>query len=56
MHNILHQLKSPLTALRTFGKLLLKRFLPEDKNWNIANSILRESDRLRELIEQIDKT
>ncbi len=56
MHNILHQLKSPLTALRTFGKLLLKRFLPEDKNWNIANSILRESDRLKELIEQIDKT
>ncbi len=56
MHNILHQLKSPLTALRTFGKLLLKRFLPQDKNWNIANSILRESDRLKELIEQIDKT
>ncbi|NEQ40920.1 MAG: GAF domain-containing sensor histidine kinase [Okeania sp. SIO3I5] len=56
MHNILHQLKSPLTALRTFGKLLLKRFLPEDKNWNIVNSILRESDRLKELIEQIDKT
>lgn len=56
MHDILHQLKSPLTALRTFGKLLLKRFLPEDKNWNIANSILREGDRLRELIEQIDET
>ncbi|MGD1808326.1 GAF domain-containing sensor histidine kinase [Dapis sp. BLCC M126] len=56
MHNILHQLKSPLTALRTFSKLLLKRFLSEDKNWNIANSILRESDRLTELIEQIDET
>ncbi|MCL2924278.1 MAG: GAF domain-containing sensor histidine kinase [Trichodesmium sp. MAG_R04] len=56
IHNILHQLKSPLTALRTFGKLLLKGFLPKDKNWNIANSILRESDRLRELIEQIDRT
>ncbi|GGA44659.1 GAF domain-containing sensor histidine kinase [Okeania sp. KiyG1] len=56
IHDVLHQLKSPLTALRTFGKLLLKRFLPEDKNWNIANSILREGDRLRELIEQIDET
>ncbi|MEB3341839.1 ATP-binding protein [Okeania sp.] len=56
MHNILHQLKSPLTALRTFGKLLLKRFLPEDKNWNVANSILRESDRLKELIAQVDET
>ena len=56
MQNILHQLKSPLTALRTFGKLLLKGFLPKDKNWNIANSLLRESDRLREFIEQIDET
>ncbi|MGK7922939.1 MAG: ATP-binding protein [Trichodesmium sp.] len=56
MHDILHQLKSPLTAVRTFGKLLLKRFLPQDKNWNIANSILRESDRLRELIAEIDET
>ena len=56
IQNILHQLKSPLTALRTFGKLLLKGFLPKDKNWNIANSLLRESDRLREFIEQIDET
>ncbi|NEQ75687.1 MAG: GAF domain-containing sensor histidine kinase [Okeania sp. SIO2C9] len=56
IHDILHQLKSPLTALRTFGKLLLKRLLPEDRSWNIANSILREGDRLRELIEQIDET
>jgi signal transduction histidine kinase len=56
MHNIVHQLKSPLTALRTFGKLLLKRLLPGDKNRDIANSILRESDRLRELLEQIDET
>lgn len=56
MHNILHQLKSPLTALRTFGKLLLKRLQLEDKNRDIANSILRESDRLKELLEQIDRT
>lgn len=56
MHDLMHQLKSPLTALRTFGKLLLKRLLPEDRNREIANSILRESDRLRELVEQIDET
>ncbi len=56
MHNLMHQLKSPLTALRTFGKLLLKRLLLEDRNREIANSILRESDRLRELVEQIDET
>lgn len=56
MHDLMHQLKSPLTALRTFGKLLLKRLLLEDRNREIANSILRESDRLRELVEQIDET
>lgn len=55
LHDLLHQFKSPLTALGTFGKLLLKRLLPGDKNWQVANSILRESDRLRELLEQIDK-
>ena len=31
MHNLLHQFKSPLTALRTFGKLLARRLVPEDK-------------------------
>ena len=55
LHDLLHQFKSPLTALGTFGKLLLKRLLPGDKNWQVANSILRESDRLRELLEQIDR-
>jgi signal transduction histidine kinase len=56
MHSLMHQFKSPLTALGTFGKLLLKRLLPEDKNKEIANSIVRESARLRELVEQIDET
>ncbi len=56
LHNIFHQLKSPLTAVRTFGKLLLKRLLPEDKNYPIANSILRESDRIQELLQQADQT
>jgi signal transduction histidine kinase len=56
LHNIFHQLKSPLTAVRTFGKLLLKRLLPQDKNYPIANSILRESDRIQELLAQADQT
>ncbi|MEB3280315.1 MAG: GAF domain-containing sensor histidine kinase [Lyngbya sp.] len=56
LHSLLHQLKSPLTAVRTFGKLLLKRLLPEDKNHKIADGILRESDRLQELLQQVDQT
>jgi signal transduction histidine kinase len=56
MHNLLHQFKSPLTALRTFGKLLMKRLLMEDKNREVAVSIVRESERLQELLVQIDRT
>lgn len=56
MQNLLHQFKSPLTALRTFGKLLVKRIVPEDKNRNVASSIVRESDRLQELLLQFDRT
>ena len=56
MHNLLHQFKSPLTALRTFGKLLARRLVPEDKNRNVAFSIVRESERLQELLGQFDRT
>lgn len=54
LDNLVHQLRSPLTALRTFGKLLAKRLKPEDGNQQIANSILRESDRLQDLLQQVD--
>ncbi|HEY9646474.1 MAG TPA: HAMP domain-containing sensor histidine kinase [Chroococcidiopsis sp.] len=52
--NLLHQLRNPLTALRTFGKLLLKRLRPGDANGELAEGILRESDRLQELLQQLD--
>lgn len=55
LDNLLHQLRNPLTALRTFGKLLLRRLLPSDNNREIASSIVRESDRLQELLQQMDQ-
>ncbi|MBO0347582.1 HAMP domain-containing histidine kinase [Phormidium pseudopriestleyi FRX01] len=54
LDNLLHQVRSPLTALRTFGKLLLKRLREPDSNRDIAGSILRESDRVQELLQQMD--
>ncbi|MCT7949143.1 GAF domain-containing sensor histidine kinase [Ancylothrix sp. C2] len=54
LDNLLHQIRSPLTALKTFGKLLLKRLKPTDSNRDIAQHILRESDRLQELLTQMD--
>lgn len=50
--NLLHQLRNPLTALRTFSKLLLKRLLPEDRNQSIMQNIIRQSDRLTQLIDR----
>ncbi|MEO1671836.1 MAG: sensor histidine kinase [Cyanobacteria bacterium J06631_2] len=54
LDNLLHQLKNPLTALRTFGKLLLKRLLPNDPNGKLAESILAQSDRFQALLEQFE--
>jgi signal transduction histidine kinase len=55
MDNLVHQFRNPLTALRTFGKLLLKRLPEDDRNREAATSIVRESDRLQELLLQIDR-
>ena len=52
--DLLHQFRNPLTALRTFGKLLVKRLNPNDANRSIVDSIIRESDRLQELLKQLD--
>lgn len=54
LDSLLHQLRNPLTALRTFGKLLLKRLLPDDRNQSVVQGILRESDRLQELLEEFE--
>ena len=55
LDSLLHQFRNPLTALRTFGKLLLKRLLPGDANRAVADNILRESDRLTQLLQQFDR-
>lgn len=54
LDDLLHQLRNPLTALRTFSKLLLKRLLPNDPSRPTAQGILRESDRLGELLVEFE--
>ncbi len=55
LDTLLHQLRNPLTAVQTFGKLLLRRVQPEDDNRSAAEGIVRESDRIRLLLEQFDQ-
>lgn len=52
--DLLHQFRNPLTALRTFGKLLLRRMVPDDANRNAVEGMVRESDRLQDLLRQFD--
>lgn len=52
--NLLHQLRNPLTAIKTFSKLLLKRLLPEDRNYSVVTNILRQSERFQDLLQQFE--
>lgn len=56
LHSLLHQFRNPLSALKIFGKLLLKRVPPEDPSRDFATSIVTESDRLNELVQQFKQT
>jgi signal transduction histidine kinase len=55
-HELLHQLRSPLTALKTFGKLLTKRLPTDNPNQALVLNMLRESDRMQELLGYFDDT
>jgi len=50
-HDLLHQIKNPLTALRTFSQLLLKRWTSDPKNRTIVEGIVREGQHLQDLLE-----
>ena len=55
LDDVLHQFRNPLTAIRTFGKLLVKRLQPSDRNRTVAESVVRESDRLQDLLTQLSE-
>jgi signal transduction histidine kinase len=54
LDDLFHQLRNPLTALQIFGKLLLKRLHSDEKSTVIAESIVRESDHLQELLQEFE--
>ncbi|MBD1912019.1 MULTISPECIES: HAMP domain-containing sensor histidine kinase [unclassified Leptolyngbya] len=53
--NLLHQFRNPLMALRTFGKVLLKRLAPNNKSRDLAEGIVRESEHLQDLLKQFEQ-
>ena len=54
LDDLFHQLRNPLTALRTFSKLLLKRFWGDDKTQAVIEGIGRESYHLQELLQAFE--
>ncbi|GJD07769.1 Adaptive-response sensory-kinase SasA [Galdieria sulphuraria] len=53
--NLLHQAQSPLMAIKTFAKLLLKRLPSEDINKELVQNILFQADRLQELLSPLQQ-
>ncbi|MGQ9865331.1 MAG: sensor histidine kinase [Pseudanabaenaceae cyanobacterium] len=49
---LFHQLRNPLTAIRTFAQLLRRRLRPEDANTSLVTGILQETTHLQELLVQ----
>lgn len=54
LRDLLHQLRNPLTALHTFGKLLLKRLAGEERQRVLVERMLQQGDRLQGLLRHFE--
>jgi len=50
---LVHQLRNPLTALRTFGQLLLRRLEPDSRHRPLVESLLAEQTQMNRYIDAI---
>lgn len=51
---LVHQLRNPLTALRTFGHLLLRRLEQDSDNRSLVEGLLAEERQLNRYVDAID--
>jgi len=54
LSNLLHQIRNPITVLKTFGKLLLKRLFHQEENTKIITGLLQETEHLQDLLKQFE--
>lgn len=52
---LLHQLRNPLAALRTFGQLLLRRLEPGSPHISLVEGLLAEERQLNRYVEALDQ-
>lgn len=55
IHLMVHQLRNPLSALRTYAQLLLKRLGPESGHRNLVEGLLGEQAQLDRYISALDQ-
>ncbi len=55
LESLLHQLRNPLTAIRTFAQLLSRRIVPEDPNQKFVSGILRETQHIQDLLSEAEQ-
>jgi signal transduction histidine kinase len=55
LESLLHQLRNPLTAIRTFAQLLSRRIIAEDPNQKFVTGILRETQHLQDLLSEAER-
>jgi signal transduction histidine kinase len=53
--SLLHQLRNPLTAIRTFAQLLSRRIVDSDPNQKFVTGILRETQHIQDLLSEADR-
>jgi len=53
--SLLHQLRKPLTAIRTFAQLLSRRIIESDPNQKFVAGILRETQHIQDLLSEADR-
>jgi len=53
--SLLHQLRNPLTAIRTFAQLLSRRIVADDPNQKFVTGILRETQHIQDLLSEADR-
>lgn len=55
LDNLFHQLRNPLSALRIFGKLLLKQLVSNEKGRTMVENMVRESEHLESLLQEFEE-
>ncbi len=51
---MVHQLRNPLAALRTYAKLLMKKLGPENSNLSLVEGLLNEQEQLNKYVSALD--